>query len=83
MVGSGLLIHCTHLTHLLHYQPIHCSLQFLWVHSIYIYTLEATIILQVRHHQNDIDLTQRILDIHMNVYHAMYFMYIYHAVMCM
>ena len=37
---------------------------------------------EVRHHRNDIVLAQRILDIHMNVYHAMYRFFMYHTVMC-
>ena len=79
MVGSGLLIHYTHPIHILQYQPID------YQSTISVgaqYTLEATIVLQVRHHRNDIVLTQRILDIHMNMYHAMYQYFMYHTVMC-
>ena len=70
MVGSGLLIHCTHPTHLLRYQPIHYHKHQSTISVGAQYTLGAVIILQVRQHLNDIVLTQRILNAHMHMYHA-------------
>jgi len=51
------------------------SLQFHWVHTVYIGSNDYP--LQVRHHRNDIILTQRIIDIHMNTFMpCSYLMYI-------
>ena len=82
MVGSCLLIHCTHPIHILQYQPILYHKHQSTISVGAQYTLEAMIVLQVRHHRDDIVLTQRILDIHVNIYHAMYWYFMYHAVMC-
>ena len=82
MVGSGLLIHCTHPIHILQYQPIHYHKHQSTISVGAQYTLEATIVSQVRHHRNNIVLAQRILDIHMSVYLAMYRFFMYHTVMC-
>ena len=80
MIGSGPLIHCAHPIHILWYQPIHYHKHQSTISVDAQYTLEALIVLQVRHNCNDIVLTRRILDIHINMCHAIYFMY--HAVMC-
>ena len=79
MVGSGLLIHCTYPIHILQYQPIDYHKHQSTISVSAQYTLEATIVLQVRYHRNDIVF---FFDIHMNMYHAMYQYFMYHTVMC-
>ena len=54
MVGSGLLIHCTYPIHILQYQPIDYHKHQSTISVGAQYTLEATIVLQVRYHRNDI-----------------------------
>ena len=69
LVGSGLHFRCTRSTHLLPYQPTHYH-KYQSITSVGVqYTLETVIIQQMRHHQNDIVLTQKTHDIHVNMLH--------------
>ena len=84
MVGSGLLIHCTYPIHILQYQPIDYHKHQSTISVGAQYTLETTIVLQVTDTTETTlsSVTRRILDIHTNMYHAMYQYFMYHTVMC-